>query len=110
MCISVHVEARQCIIIINSIPQTNTYQGVLVTDGVQSYALFTYKCGEMEWSGGATIGFGANDELYANLRLSGSSQANAVACLNSPTTEWSNLLYKLTDDPGTTGPCAHKLY
>jgi len=80
-----------------------------VTDGVQSYALFTYKCGEMEWSGGATIGFGASDELYANLRLSGSSQANAVACLNSPTTEWSNLLYKLTDDPGTTRSCAHKL-
>ena len=80
--------------------QTNTYQGVLVTDGVQSYALYTYRCGEMEWSGGATIGFGASDELYANLRLSGSAGVLAVACLNSPTTEWSNILYNLALDSG----------
>ena len=87
--------------IIFSPPQTNTYQGALVTDGVQSYALFTYKCGEMGWSGGATIGFGASDELYDNLRLGGSAHATIASCLNSPTTEWSNILYKLTQNPGT---------
>ena len=79
-----------------------------MTDGVQSYALFTYRCGEMEWSGGATIGFGASDELHSNLRLSDSFRAVAVACLNSPTTEWSNLLYKLTQDIGTYTLCSMK--
>ena len=55
----------------------------------------------MGWSGGATIGFTASDELYDNLRLSGTSQVTPVACLNSPTTEWSNLLYRLTPESGT---------
>ena len=72
-----------------------------MTNGVQSYALYTYRCGELEWSGGATIGFGASNETYANLRLSGSAGVLAVACLNSPTTEWSNVLFRLTLDTGT---------
>ena len=78
------------------IPQNNTYQGILATNRVESFALFTYKCGELDWGRGTNIGFGASDELYANLCLSGTDQATAVACLNSPTTEWSNLLCQIS--------------
>ena len=76
--------------------QTNTFQAIVITSGVESYAVFTYQCGTMEWSGGATIGFNANNTYFANHRLSGSFRANEVACLNSPITDWSNLVYQIS--------------
>ncbi len=40
------------------------------------------------------IGFKVNNELYEIHELSGNS-ANAIACLNSPRTIWSNVVYQL---------------
>ncbi len=87
--------------------QTNTFQAVVITSGVESYALFTYQCGSMEWSGGATIGFNTNDTYmyFATHRLSGTFAVNEIACLNSPTTVWSNVLYQI----GVTGTCIEVL-
>ena len=82
--------------------QTNTFQAVVITSGVESYALFTYQCGSMEWSGGATIGFNTDDTFFMNHRLSGTARANEIACLNSPTTIWSNVVYQLTQGPVPT--------
>ena len=31
--------------------QTNTFQGIIVTDNVFSYAFFSYTCGDVQWSG-----------------------------------------------------------
>jgi len=76
--------------------QTNTYQGIVVTNGDQSYALFTYRCGQLGWSGGATIGFSAAGDFYYNYKMSGTSSVKNVACENSPESSWTNIIYQLS--------------
>ena len=47
--------------------QTNTFQGVITTDVIRSYSVFTYVCEEMEWSGqNATVGYNSNGDYYDN--------------------------------------------
>lgn len=74
--------------------QTNTFQGIVVTNSFQTYALFTYECGKLQWSGNAAIGFKANSRFYGIHSLSGSN-ASSIACENSPGSIWSNLIYQL---------------
>lgn len=74
--------------------QTNTFQGIVITNGQQSYTLFTYQCGQLEWSGGAIIGFTAAGNVYQSHDLSGTYARN-IACLNSRTTIWTNVIYPL---------------
>ena len=79
--------------------QFNTYQAIAITDGSQSYAVYTYRCGDLQWSGGATIGFngGPVGNLYANHPLSGGI-ASSSACVNTGITEWSNVVYNVSID------------
>lgn len=67
---------------------------ILVSDGIYSYAIFTYKCGLMEWSRTPTIGYNAGGEHFANHDPSSS----AVACLNTPTSDYSNVIYLLSNE------------
>ena len=76
--------------------QTNTYQGVLVTDGTTSYAVFIYQCGLMGWSGYASIGYYAVGNFSQNHPLANSVSANTIACVNLPTSVWSNVVYQLS--------------
>ena len=46
----------------------------------------------MEWDNGATIGFSAAGNPYANHDPS----SNAVACVNTPESYWSNVVYLLS--------------
>ena len=56
----------------------------------------------MEWDNTATIGFNAGGEFYANHDPSSS----AVACLNIPVSEWSNVIYRLSaSNPESPSPC-----
>ena len=64
--------------------QSNTYQGILITDGVNSYTVFTYLCGEMQWSRGATIGYNAAGDFYFNHPFTGTENAHTIACENQP--------------------------
>ena len=83
--------------------QTNTFQGILVTDGLQSYAIFTYQCGSMQWSGDpATIGFIADGGFFQNHPLSGTLNSRDIACQNFPGTVWNNVVYRLVPVPGRT--------
>ena len=76
--------------------QENNYQAVLLTDGTQSYTVFTYKCGELNWvRDAAAIGFSAGPSLYANHLLSRRFNVRSIACLNSPESPWSNVVYKV---------------
>ena len=79
--------------------QTNTFQAIAITDGSQSYAVYTYRCGHLEWSGGATIGYngGPVGNFYANHPFSGLNAKN-IACLNAGVTEWSNVVYNVSCD------------
>ena len=90
--------------------QTNAFQGIIVTNGNESYAVFTYKCGTLSNSGirtNGTIGFNSDGNYFRNFQLSGTSKLNEVACLNLPRTLWSNLLYTLTP---TSGMSSYAVY
>ena len=62
--------------------QTNTFQGVLITDIIKSYSAFTYVCGEMEWSGQkATVGYNSNGDYFNNNPASGLEDiAQIISC------------------------------
>jgi len=81
--------------------QKNNFQVVVVTDGVQSYAVFTYVCGLLNWIGGpnaASIGFSASSTLFANHPLSRQSNVNDIACLNLQCSLWSNVVYQINNE------------
>ena len=69
----------------------------MVTDGDDSYAVFIYQCGDLGWDGGATIGFGASSEIFANHRLILTQNATSIACLNNPDDLFFTVLYKLSN-------------
>ena len=75
--------------------QTNTYQGVLITDGLSSFAVFIYRCGYLEPEGIGRIGYYINNVTFMEHTLANSS---SVAC-QSPQSEWSALIYRL-NEPG----------
>ena len=65
--------------------QGNNYQVVLLTDGTRSYTVFTYKCGELNYSKfptAAAIGFSAGLSLYANHPLSHRYVIVRIYCLS----------------------------
>ena len=74
--------------------QSNTFQGILITNGEVSYAVFTYKCGLMAWSGGASIGYSTDGSFYYNHDLSLTSNASMIACGNTGEV-WKNIVSKL---------------
>ncbi len=66
--------------------QTNTYQAVIVTDGIYSSNLFTYACGDLEWSATgnrpAVVGYNAGGTYFENHRSSGfDTVGNDVSCV-----------------------------
>ena len=84
--------------------QENTFQAVLITDGVDSFSVFTYNCGLIEWDNGGTntVGFNAAGQTYANAVPSGVD----LACINGNASNWSNVIYTLsmmTDIPMEPG-------
>ena len=70
----------------------------MVTDGTNSFAIFFYQRGDLQWSrNGATIGIGAGFESFFNHRLSGTPNVTSIACLNTPENQFYSLSYMLTD-------------
>lgn len=77
--------------------QENTFQAIIITNGTATFAVYTYNCDLMGWSGYdtyATIGYNLNGD-YENHFLSGLESANTVACLSTPNTKWDNLVYTI---------------
>ena len=77
--------------------QTNTFQALVATDGIRSYAVFTYKCDSLRWSGQnrhAVIGYNLRGR-FINHPLSNTVQVVNVSCANSPATPWTNLVYSI---------------
>ena len=71
---------------------TNTFQGILITDGIHSYAVFIYECGGMEWGGGV-IGWQSSSTHYEEHYLSGDYYSNDIGCLYS--NSYSAIVYRL---------------
>ena len=88
--------------------QKNNFQVVLATDGIKSFAVFTYKCGELNWSHNrASIGFSASSSVFANHRLSQLLNVNDIACLESPSPPWSNVVYQIDEKITGMKPIQH---
>ena len=88
--------------------QENTFQAVLITDGVDSFTVFTYNCGLIEWDNGGsnTVGFNAAGQVYDNEDPSGID----LACINGNESDWSSVFYKLsmmTEIPTEPGKPLH---
>ena len=66
--------------------QTNTYQGIIITDKVNTYYVFTYICGELQWSVGsgfdhAVVGYNSHGDYFYNTPGSGYENiADIVSC------------------------------
>lgn len=73
---------------------TILFTGVLISDGLASYAVFTYKCGGMEWGGGV-ISWQASTSEYGSHMLSGLSNSNDVGCLNRDSSNYTSIVYRL---------------
>ena len=81
--------------------QRNTFQGIVITDGNKTYAVYTYHCDDIEWSDGSVIGFNAGGSYYDNHPLSDSISARDIDCVHSPGSEWNNVIYDVNPN-GTT--------
>ena len=89
------------VLIIHPILQTNNYQAIMVTDTLTTHVIFTYECGEMEWSrsgsNAAVIGFSAGELYSHNHPLSGTTYIkDAVRCSRSNVT---NMFFTLPTTP-----------
>ena len=80
----------------------------MVTDGQQTFVVFTYNCNMLQWSGrpsanavigvNVRVGVEGNFPPFQNHPLSGRSQVPMVACLNIDRgIEWSDIIYKIGD-------------
>lgn len=80
--------------------QNNTVQGLFITNGTKTYAVFTYKCEYLDWSGHAVIGFNAAGDYFEYHPLSELSTSNLVACVHQWNgSEWNNVIYDLVPNP-----------
>ena len=69
---------------------------MIASQGSTSYAIFTYKCGLLQWTSyNASIGYSAGQKNFANHPLSTTSTVTDIDCLNYPSSEWSNVVYNL---------------
>ena len=69
-------------------PQTNSYQGIIITDRATTYYLFTYTCGDIQWSSigseAPVVGYNAQADYFFNHPASGyDSIGEAVSCPSS---------------------------
>ena len=78
--------------------QGNSFQAVLLTDGAKSYAVFTYNCGDLDWSNAATIGFNTPADYRFNHPVSGTDFVDEIACLHVES-DLNNLIYDLEISP-----------
>ena len=75
--------------------QTNTFQGILATDYVTSYTVFTYYCGHMSYSG--RIGFAHTGfDLDVTHGASHRNNSHKISCFNYPESPWMNLVYRIS--------------
>ena len=92
-------------VILLSCMQENSYQALVITDGANTYTVFTYNCDMMGWSGytqHAVVGYNARGDSFTNHPVSGFEVINtAVACPNNLFYQvaWSNIVYKISQPP-----------
>ena len=56
--------------------------------------MYIYSCGQLQWSGPATIGLNTPDDITINHILSGTPIVDNIACIHEDS-PWNNLIYDL---------------
>ena len=94
----------------------NSYQALVITDGISTYAVYTYNCDRLQWSSGqgssiySVIGYNINSnnarsltfDPFANHFLSGMRDVNTVACMNQRLRiDFYNLVYLVGFNDGS---------
>ena len=82
-----------CITMIMYSIQSNTFQGILITDGSSSYAVFIYNCSNME-RGGGSIGWYQSKTHYAHYYASFQDNSNRAVC-GYQTAIFTSLVYRI---------------
>ena len=73
----------------------------MVTNGTQSYAVFTYECGKLDFPNLAVIGYYVPLGPYQIHPLSDTDVApDTIACVHLNSV-WKNIVYDLTPDKNT---------
>ncbi len=95
--------------------RTNTYQATVITDGMLTFAVYTYSCSQLRWTSGlgsnvfSVIGYNINSENvrfgslepFGNHPLSSFSAIDSVACANNDMrVDTANLIYLVGNDTG----------
>lgn len=75
------------------VQEFNTFQGVIITDGELTYAVFIYECGGMEWGRGV-IGWQFNTTTFEANPLSGQENNYEIGCTCS--NKYSAIAYTLS--------------
>ena len=70
----------------------------MVSDGTISYAIFTYNCNAMQWSGQqesqyAAVGINSDDLLYNHYASRRPDIHEVVSCSNLPNEPWANEVF-----------------
>ena len=87
---------------------TNTFQAIIITDVFTTYVIYTYECGELEWSGPdflhAVVGYnlpnvGLPNVGFMNEPLSGTPRILTIACQNRPISNFVNIVYQFQANP-----------
>ena len=69
-----------------------------------TYVIYTYKCGELEWSGPdflhAVVGYNLRNVGFMNEPLSGTPGILTIACENRPISNFVNIAYRFQANPG----------
>ena len=89
----IHIVHNIMLIIFCSQSITNTFQGILITDGISSYAVFIYECGGMEWGEGVIGWQQSSSSRFDWHFLSGMRNSTSIGCLYSST--YSAVVYKV---------------
>ena len=77
--------------------QKNTFQGMLATDFARSYAVFTYRCGDLSYSDPGNIGYiHPDDGVYVIHGATERENPHDIACVNIPHSQWVNVVYEIT--------------
>ena len=68
----------------------------MITDGYStSYAVFIYRCGDINWAGNAVVGYRAVGSVFDMNPASYSDNVLTLGCNNTRTYPWENLIYRL---------------
>lgn len=88
--------------------QINTFQGFIISDGVQTYYVFTYACGAIQWSGldeTAIIGYNSNAQYYSNHPANGIPDiGQIISCTRQPLMPGTRSKRQTMGNGGASGP------